>query len=74
MFGGLAFSISPPLPPPPPPPPQSNAREAAVSQVCLLLLTLLDPRETPSPLQTLAVTVVIKATHSLHCFVPESVS
>ncbi|CAI8026148.1 Neurobeachin-like protein 1 [Geodia barretti] len=59
MIGALLSSV------------ESNARRGASSNVCLPLLTFLDPRENISPLQTLAVSTVIKATHALHCHVPD---
>ena len=45
-----------------------------MASVCIPLLNCLDPRETISPLQTLAVATVIRATHTLHCHVPDDVS
>jgi len=45
---------------------EENACNAATPQVCLLLLTLLDPREKCTALQALATKVVVKAVHVLH--------
>ena len=56
------------------PPLQENAAKVALPQVCLLLLTLIDPREHCMPLQALAIAVVTRITHVLHCSVPEDVS
>ena len=38
-----------------------------------LLFSMLEPRETCSPLQVLALHVSIKMIHTLYCFVPEEV-
>lgn len=62
-----------PLLPFPLPSPQENACNAATPQVCLLLLTLLDPREKCTALQALATKVVVKAVHVLHNSLPVEV-
>jgi len=67
------IAFPPPLPPSPSPPSQENACNAATPQVCLLLLTLLDPREKCTALQALATKVVVKAVHVLHNSLPVEV-
>lgn len=58
---------------PPSPLSQENACNAATPQVCLLLLTLLDPREKCTALQALATKVVVKAVHVLYNSLPVEV-
>ena len=43
------------------------------SEVCFLLLTILDPRERCTPLQALATKVITKVVHTLHNFIPSEV-
>ena len=52
---------------------QDNVCVAANQDVCLLLLTLLDPREQCTSVQALAVKVFVRLVHSLHNTVPAEV-
>ena len=53
---------------------QETAAMAVAPEMCQKLIALLEPRDTLSPVQRLAVTVVTRATHALHSLVPEDVS
>ena len=51
--------------------PQANRELACSERVCLLLLTLFDPREKCTPIQVLTTKVFIKLVHVLHASVYE---
>ena len=53
---------------------QTNAQLAVLSVSDTFLYTLLEPRESCSPLQVLTVRVTIRMIHVIHCWVPEEVS